>query len=89
MDRYRTPPGGHLARATERAGQGAPSTARRLWDPAIDRHLDEADRATACAEADRDQFAEYTSIPMTVAAWASVVAYGVLLGLLVFVAVTR
>lgn len=82
--RYVSPRGGHLARATERAGQAVSRTARRIWDPAVDRHLDEADR-TAPAEADRDQLVEYTSIPMTVAAWASVAAYGLLMGVVAFV----
>lgn len=76
--------GGHLARATERAGQAASRTARRIWDPAIDRHLAEADRTTP-PEDDRDQLAEHTSVPMTVAAWASVAAYSLLMGVVAFV----
>lgn len=36
--------GGHLSRATQRAGAAASRVAGRLWGPRIDRHLDVADR---------------------------------------------
>lgn len=35
---------GHLTRAASRAGAAASRAAERLWGPAIDRHLHEADR---------------------------------------------
>jgi hypothetical protein len=36
--------GGHLTRARSRAGVAASKVADRIWGPAIDRHLHDADR---------------------------------------------
>lgn len=79
----RTGPAGHLDRAAERAGQAASRTARRIWDPLIDRHVAEADRVTP--PRDTTPADGETGVAMTLAAWGSLIAYGLLMGLVIFV----